>query len=228
MAEVRMMLGQAIVDWNFWLTLVAIIVSILALVYSIRVPERIAKNQDKIALLEKRIETYIALDGVFQQRSKYSFAIGSRVFYKEQLQDYKLNPFVRENMHVVFTVRALFPSVKVKLEELMEIYKQIKRMDEQISDALDYLMGADDERRKRIFKLFGDYYEMPENEIPRKELKEISNSFYIEFTDSVMNECKDIPCNIFDLQQEQERIMKKAIELENGILQSLEEELSIG
>lgn len=212
-------------DMSLVATWVGIGVSIVALFISIWVPWLIAKKQNKIALFEKRIDTYMKLEKCFQQRTPFSFVIANRAYHAKNKSN--LNPFKGENESLVFTTYMLFPATKSILEELGKIYQEITEIDSQISDGLDYLMMSNETRYKRILELYEMEAMFDVGDTVINELREISDTYY---RIPSKNDCDDwdyAPCNLYELTEKQSDLMKKAKELEKSTLAMLEKEMQI-
>lgn len=212
-------------DMSTLATWIGIVVSVIALVFSIWVPWRIANKQNKISLFEKRIDTYLKLEKCFRLRTPFSFVIANRAYHAKDKSN--LNPFKGENESLIFTTYMLFPAVKSILEELEKIYQDIEEIDGQISDGLDCLMMANETRYKRILELYEMEAMFDVGDTVIHELREISDTYYRIPGKDNCNDWDYTPCNLYDLTEKQSNLMKEATELEKSILNLLEKEMKI-
>lgn len=201
----------------------SLIISIVAISVSIT----IAKKQNKIALFDKRIDSYVKLQEYFDSPERWPKVIANKCHG----QDVKnINSYVqaKEADKLFLTAELLFPEkISIKLNQIHENYKEITWRDSLIEMNLANI-EHNEVVSKRILELFENNAITFITEAEREELKKICKEYeFIHYEQISAAKWEEYRCNMYELSKEQDELCEKNKRLEKEVLQEMRDVMHV-
>lgn len=226
-------LTNAILDLgkNNWLeyvqlfaTVVSIIISGLAVYYAVNIPKKIADQQNKIALFEKRHNTYVKLADLFHagifMRVAIFMVVEKRKNEKSPILKSKPNGDYKADKALLLEASFLFnSSIGNKLKKISELRERFFKNEDLLEEGLSKFSDDD------LFAYNDASFDLYEWKIDTtKILKEISNRNIFK---SEIDIDSDLKYDVYSLEKEQYEIIKEINRLQDEVLEEIVEEMKI-
>ena len=215
------------ISWIEYIQLVATVISIiisgLAVYCAVKVPKKIADEQNKIALLEKRTEIYLYFVDMFKSHVSWPLALANACGTSIKRVDVWNND-VRNTFS---TAGFLFSSsLKTNVEHLMGLYSKIRWYDGYIDIGLECINNEDD--KNRLLQLFAKDGIGEIDESETEELISLTSKYEFVYNEVVGEaEYEYVTINLYTLSEEQNVFAKEARELQDVILAKMQNEIQI-
>ena len=205
-------------------TAVGIIISALAVYYAVKVPKTIAKGQNKIALFEKRFETYTELEKSFHYGVVTELSFGNSIFkrkIKKPLMDecdwYKEFMFKKS---VLQKASFLYNKpISEKLNEIITLLEDYYDNEMVLEEGVDNFSESD---LDKYTKLRLELTEWKKDTV--SELEEISNR-YPYVTATYKNKKQEY--NVYSLDMKQLQVAKQISDLLDEVFEEIAFEMSV-
>ena len=205
-------------------TAIGIIISALAVYYAVKVPKTIAKEQNKIALFEKRFETYTELNKTFYYRVVTEVALGNYILKKETQRPYmdesewykefRLKKSVLQKASFLFN-----KPISEKLNEIIVLLENYYDNEIVLGEGIDNLTESDFDE---YTKLRIDLTEWKKDTV--SELEKISNR-YPSMIATYKNKKKEY--NIYSLDMKQLQVAKQISNMLDEVFDEIAFEMSV-
>lgn len=206
------------------ISILSMIISGFALFYAIKVPKTIANEQNKIALLEKRTQTYL----VFEKMIQGTLSLPVTLRNAHGLKITKKYDVFTEEFNTNFAMAGFLFSSNLKhdTERLKDLYNWIHLYDCHIDDGLR-LINNDEEKNLLLQLFMKDFMEeIKENEL--EELKKLCQKYKFDYElYDEDGECEYISTDLYKLSREQQVYEKEANELGPIVLKNMINEIQI-
>ena len=201
-------------------TIIEIAISAVALFFAIRIPKEIAKEQNKIVLIENRTRVYLDFVDLFSSTISWPLALPKAVGANIK----RVNTWDNNVKNTFIKAELLFSSsLKCDLVHLREMYSQIRRYDELIEIGLSNVNN--DDEKNEILQLFmkEGLYDIDNDEKDR--LQRLSKKYEFIYNELVdVNEYEHTVINLYALSTEQNLYAKQAVELQKAVLEKMQKE----
>lgn len=205
-----------------WFDYVSILISLLAVGIAVYIPVRVANEQNKIALFDKRVEVYMQLNNYFDSPQRWPRAImqqlgGLRGIPKEKVFD--------ETTKQLFTLASFLFSSQVgeQLTVIKKNYSEIRFLDSCLEEGFTF-WGEDD--LKRLLELLEHYQLDRISEDELKELVTLSQEHEFLHVEQVSESIIErTPCDIVSLLKRQDELYITTRNLQNKVRQQIEQEI---
>jgi len=199
-----------------WIDYVQLVVSIAAVIFAIGVPYRIAREQNKIALLEKRTQIYIEFTELLKTTISWPISLANACGTNIK----RINTWDANVKNIFVTAGFLFSKeLKEKFDRLFDLYTKIRWYDGCIEEGLTYLSDEDKNEMLHLFQKESCDY-INEDELQRLQQLSINNQF-------VCSEDGKEVMDIYSLSEKQNEYAKEATELQKIIIDEMEKEIHL-
>lgn len=206
------------------ISVLSMVISGFALFYAIKVPKTIANEQNRIALLEKRTQTYL----VFEKMIKGILSLPLTLRNAHGLKLTKKYDVFTEEFNTNFAMAGFLfsPDLNHDIERLKDLYNWIHLYDCRIYDGLSLINN--DEEKNLILELFMKDFREEIKESELEELKMLCQKYkFDEESYDEDGECEYISTDLYKLSCEQQVYEKEADELGPIVLENMRKEIQI-
>ena len=199
-----------------WIDYVQLVVSIAAVFFAISIPCRIAKTQNKIALLEKRTQIYIEFTELLKTTISWPIALANACGTNIK----RINTWDTNVKKIFVTAGFLFSKeLKEKFDRLFDLYSKIRWYDGYIEEGLAYLSEEDKNEILHLFQKESCEH-ITDDEFQRLKQLSINNQF-------VCSEDGKEVMDIYSLSEKQNKYAKEVTELQKIIIEEMEKEIHL-
>ncbi len=205
-------------------TAIGIIISALAVYYAVKVPKTIAKEQNKIALFEKRFETYTELNKTFYYRVVTEVALGNYILKRkikrpymdesEWYKEFRLKKSVLQKASFLFN-----KPISERLNEISVLLENYYDNEIVLGEGIDNFTESDFDE---YTKLRIDLTEWKKDTV--SELEKISNR-YPSMTVAYKNKKQEY--NVYSLDMKQMQVAKQISNLLDEVFEEIALEMSV-
>ena len=204
------------------------IFSLVAILVAIQIPKKIAEQQNRIALFEKRNNVYSKLVTMFYDKplmhTVYINEHDRRHNVKPSLAGY--NSYKKQEKEYSLLAEASFlfsPAISEKVDALVKLRKRFYVIEDLLEEGVSYLSDADFE------SLFEECVDMLVSQVANTEkIKEIAErSLFVKSGDPVGKDGKPVFYNLYELGTEQDSVEQQVKSLQDEIINDIVEEMRI-
>lgn len=209
-------------------TVISVIISALAVYYAVKVPKKIADEQNKIALFEKRNSVYVGLSEMFFNRPIFSTAVFNSIDERKNKKPVfdNYNSLNKEKSDRALLIEATFlfsDVVSKKINALLELRAEFFKLEKIIEEGITYFSTPDLEL---LLEEYVDGYILELADCDK--IKEIAaKNAFTKSGEPLDENGEPIIYNVFDLIIEQDKIHLKIKKLQDQIIEDIVDEMHL-